>query len=86
MTLEWDGLTYGDDHFYYNLQPGIKVIDIPWSSFKRDGWDKTNVPHWTATEAAQVIKALTFKLMNFDTDEISGTFRLAALGWYGECN
>ena len=86
MILEWDWLTYGEDYFYYNLQPGIKVIDIPWSSFKRDGWDKTNVPHWTATEAAQVIKALTFKLMNFDTDEISGTFRLAALGWYGECN
>ena len=85
MTLEWNTLAYGYDFFYYELKTGTKVIDIPWSYFKRDGWDKINNPHWTSIEAAQVTKALSFKIMNFDTEEISGTFRLATLGWYGEC-
>jgi hypothetical protein len=83
MELSWNTMDYGDDTFYKELPAGIHVIDIPWSAFAKNGWDKMHST--TIATAIEYSLGIRFQLMNYTNQELGGTFRLATLGWYGEC-
>ena len=88
MELGWkedkDAGGYGYDTWYAKLpaQDALTKLDLPWSAFSQDKWDKPPQPITTAqTEAV----SLKIRLKNSAAPEIKGTLTISELGWTGEC-
>ncbi|MBR4558446.1 MAG: T9SS type A sorting domain-containing protein [Fibrobacter sp.] len=81
MELSWDEDANGYDTWYAELPMGYKSLDLAWSDFKQDGWDKK--PITIATEKSVGLK---IRLRNSSTTEVKGTFTLVELGWKDECS
>lgn len=88
MELGWnenkDAGGYGYDT-WYALMPGqdaLTKLDLPWSAFKQDKWDKPPQPITTAQKEAVSLK---IRLKNSAAAEQKGTLTIAELGWTGEC-
>ena len=83
IELRWP-FSYGDDTFYYELTPGVRVVKIPWASFQKEGWDASHKDATIITATEEAVE-LSFRIFNPSADEHGGTFRLATLGWYWDC-
>ena len=81
MELSWDEDANGYDTWYAMLPMKNKYLDLAWSDFKQDGWDKK--PITIATEKSVGLK---IRLRNSTTTEVKGTFTLIELGWKDECS
>jgi hypothetical protein len=83
MELSWDEEANGYDTWYAELPttPGPTTLDLAWSDFKQDGWDKK--PITIATEKSVGLK---IRLKNSRAEDVSGTFILKELGWKDECS
>ena len=83
MELSWDEEVNGYDTWYALLPTtsGMKTLNVAWSDFKQDGWDKK--PITIATEKSVGLK---IRLKNSAADEVKGTFTLIELGWKDECS
>ena len=81
MELSWDEDANGYDTWYAMLPMKNKYLDLAWSDFKQDGWDKK--PITIATEKSVGLK---IRLRNSSTTEVKGTFTLVELGWKDECS
>jgi hypothetical protein len=83
MELGWDSKTYGDDTWFYELPEGAKSLDLPWSMFKQEGWDKDHST--TVATATDYSVSIKFRIKNGTSTEMSNTFAIQELGWQGEC-
>ena len=88
MELGWkedkDKGGYGYDTWYAKLpaQAALTKLDLPWSAFAQDKWDKPPQPITVAqTEAV----SLKIRLKNSAPAEVKGTLTISELGWTGEC-
>jgi hypothetical protein len=88
MELGWkedkDKGGYGYDTWYAKLpaQTALTKLDLPWSAFAQDKWDKPPQPITVAqTEAV----SLKIRLKNATAAEVKGTLTISELGWTGEC-
>jgi hypothetical protein len=93
LKIRWDSEEFGDDNFYYTL-PNLgssgtnSTVNIPWKSFKKDGWDKGH-SSTTYSIAARNATGLEISIQNTDIvyDGAEGLFILWNLAWYdnGAC-
>jgi len=89
LELGWDegptGNIMGYDSYYTSLpaEPSFTKLDLPWSVFKKDGWDKSN--SHTLDEAKQGAKSVKIRLKNATAAEVKGTLTIKEFGWTGEC-
>ena len=81
MELSWDEDANGYDTWYAMLPMKSNYLNLAWSDFKQDGWDKK--PITIATEKSVGLK---IRLRNSSTEEVKGTFTLVELGWKDECS
>jgi hypothetical protein len=86
LELGWDEDANGYDS-WYTLLPSTsgnsEMLDLPWSVFKQDGWDKTN--KHTLDEAKSGAKSVKIRLKNATAAEVKGTLTIVEFGWTGEC-
>ena len=80
MELSWDEEVNGYDTWYALLPTtsGMKTLNVVWSYFKQDGWDKNKKPITVAKEKSVGLK---IRLKNHSPKEAYGTFTLVDLGW-----
>ena len=85
LELGWDEDANGYDSWYTALaaSPSAQMLDLPWSVFKQDGWDKTN--KHTLDEATQNAKSVKIRLKNATAAKVEGTLTIVEFGWTGEC-
>jgi hypothetical protein len=83
MELGWNATTYGDDTYYFELPDGPNSIDIPWSMFDKDKWDKEHTTD--ITTATMNSTSVKFRIKNGTTTAMTNTFYIQELGWTGEC-
>lgn len=85
MELSWDEEVNGYDTWYALLPTtsGMTTLNVVWSYFKQDGWDKNKKPITVAKEKSVGLK---IRLKNSAADEVKGTFTLIELGWKDECS
>lgn len=84
MELGWDEAANGYDSWYTALpaQTTASALDLPWSKFKQDGWDKAK----KAIDVAQSQSvSLKIRLKVAAAAPVSGTLTIVDLGWSGEC-
>lgn len=74
---------YGYDTWYTALTPSTtpNVLDLPWSKFKQDGWDKAKQPITVAQKEAVSVK---IRLKNAAAAEIKGTLTIYDFGYSGD--
>ncbi len=80
MELSWDEEVNGYDTWYALLPTtsGMTTLNVVWSYFKQDGWDKNKKPITVAKEKSVGLK---IRLKNHSPKEAYGTFTLVDLGW-----
>jgi hypothetical protein len=89
LELGWEegaqGEIMGYDSWYTTLpaEESFAKLDLPWSVFKQDGWDKTN--KHTLDEAKQGAKSVKIRLKNATAAKVEGTLTIKEFGWTGEC-
>ncbi|WP_405337595.1 T9SS type A sorting domain-containing protein [Fibrobacter sp.] len=89
LELGWEegenGSVMGYDSWFTLLpaEENFASLDLPWSVFKQDGWDKTN--KHTLDEAKAESKSVKIRLKNATAAEVKGTLTIKEFGWTGEC-
>jgi len=87
LELGWKEIVteggYGYDTWYTALTPSTtpNVLDLPWSKFKQDGWDKAKQPITVAQKEAVSVK---IRLKNAAAAEIKGTLTIYDFGYSGD--
>jgi hypothetical protein len=85
MEMGWNRTTYGEDTWYVELIEGTHKMSLPWSAFRKIGWDKDHNTTTINTAAENAVR-LNFRLINYNTTAMTSTFTLHSLGWLSECN
>ncbi len=85
LELGWDEDLNGYDSWFTLLaqEPSFAKLDLPWTAFKQEGWDKTN--KHTLDEAKQGAKSVKIRLKNATAAKVEGTLTIKEFGWTGEC-
>jgi hypothetical protein len=87
LELGWkedvDAGGYGYDTWYTALPASTAptALDLPWSKFKQDGWDKAKQPITVAQTEAVSVK---IRLKNAAAAEIKGTLTIYDFGYSGD--
>ncbi len=87
LELGWkedvDAGGYGYDTWYTALPASTAptALDLPWSKFKQDGWDKAKQPITVAQKEAVSVK---IRLKNAAAAEIKGTLTIYDFGYSGD--
>lgn len=87
LELGWKEIVteggYGYDTWYTALPASTAptVLDLPWSKFKQDGWDKTKQPITVAQKEAVSVK---IRLKNASAAKIEGTLTIYDFGYSGD--
>lgn len=83
LELGWNEDAYGFDTWYTALPASTAptALDLPWSKFKQDGWDKAKQPITVAQTEAVSVK---IRLKNAAAAEIKGTLTIYDFGYSGD--
>lgn len=83
LELGWNEDAYGFDTWFTALAPSTTptALDLPWSMFKQEGWDKAKQPITVAQTEAVSVK---IRLKNAAAAEIKGTLTIYDFGYSGD--
>ncbi|MCL2282874.1 MAG: hypothetical protein FWC26_06110, partial [Fibromonadales bacterium] len=84
LALNWMDEFYSDNYYYYTLPKGDNTLNIPWSSFNRDGYEGGEKDN-----ALKEATGLMIRLRSGSNTAASpvkiANFTLKKLGWFGGC-